>query len=139
MPRGIPRAVETLELLLWRGIIPEMGEMENVGHGLGKCREGDWFGNIPHNIQSTALIDVFGVVGRGHDDDGKIPEFIACTEATQKFETSQRRQFEIDKSGDEFIGKCRGTGSGQKIKCFLAIGDEFDMAIHSAFFQLMQE
>jgi hypothetical protein len=112
--------------------------MEDVGHGFGEGGEGHGFGYVLDNFELLALLKVGGIVGRGHDDDGKIAKIVVAAETAQEFEAVQRGELEVQEEGDKFLGG-RFTGAGKKIEGLASVGDKFDMDINTGSAELAQK
>ncbi len=59
----------------------EYGKVENVGDGLGESAEGNRLGDETDDLEPMTFLHGPGIVGRGHDDHGKVLKFISRTNA----------------------------------------------------------
>jgi hypothetical protein len=112
--------------------------MENIGHSLGESGVGDGLSDVIGDFEPLTLLQVGRVVGRGHDNYRKMAKVVAEADAAEKFESAQRRKFEIKEEGDEFLGGGL-IRVGEEIESLASIGDEFDVGVDAAFSELAQE
>src|ERR1700685_1929367 len=63
-------------------------KMEDIGHGLGEGGEADGLGDVVGDFEFLTLLKVGGVIGRGHDNDGKMTENVLEAKEGGVFQTA---------------------------------------------------
>jgi hypothetical protein len=66
-------------------------------------------------------------------------QIVAKTEAVQDLEAAQGGKIEIEKDGDKFSGRKRARIAGEEVEGFAPVRDKFNLGVHAALAELVQE